>query len=126
MVAAALVIAGIAGCSSGASQERKAAAEECPPLPIVSLPPSGGTVTLTVGQLGQFTESLANTPYNLESSNEDVVDTFRGYSDECGNDISGGGIQAQSVGTADITVIDPDHADEPVQQIRVMVTEGKN
>jgi ABC-type Fe3+-hydroxamate transport system substrate-binding protein len=118
---AIVATAGLTACSSDSDTDREAAATS--PTAIVSLPPAEETITMTIGQLGEFVVFPDDKDYVIESSNPEVVDVFEGYTDDSGVTIEGPGLIALSVGGADITVYDPEFAGDPFEQFRIFVTE---
>ena len=112
----------LTGCSSDENSEA-AAIVSGTPTSIVQLPPSGETIQMTVGQLGEFVALPDDKEYVIESSDPAVVDVFNGYADDSGIEIAGPGVVAFSVGEANITVSDPELAGEPFESFRILVTE---
>lgn len=114
----------LSGCSS--EPDRQAAvAESAPTLPIVALPPMQETLVMSVDQIGQFETFPDDKEYVVESSNEEVVSVFMGYTDDSGVSINGPGLLAVGVGMADVTVYDPDFVGDPFERFRVSVTEAE-
>lgn len=114
----------LGGCSSDTDRQA-AVAESAPALPIVALPPMQETVVMSVDQLGQFETFPDDKEYVVESSNEEVVSVFMGYTDDSGVSINGPGLLAVGVGMADVTVYDPDFVGDPFERFRVSVTEAE-
>jgi hypothetical protein len=114
---------GLTACSSDSDTDREAAAIATSPTEIVPLPPAEETITMTVGQLGEFVVFPDDKDYVIESSNPEVVDVFDGYTDDSGVTIEGPGLIAVAVGGADITVYDPEFAGDPFERFRIFVTE---
>ena len=115
----------ILGACSADTDRQAAVAESAPALPIVALPPMQETVVMSVDQLGQFETFPDDKEYLVESSNEEVVSVFMGYTDDSGVSIDGPGLLAVGVGMADITVYDPDFVGDPFERFRVSVTEAE-
>ena len=115
----------ILGACSADTDRQAAVAESAPALPIVALPPMQETVVMSVDQLGQFETFPDDKEYVVESSNEEVVSVFMGYTDDSGVSIDGPGLLAVGVGMADITVYDPDFVGDPFERFRVSVTEAE-
>ena len=115
----------ILGACSADTDRQAAVAESAPALPIVALPPMQETVVMSVDQLGQFETFPDDKEYLVESSNEEVVSVFMGYTDDSGVSINGPGLLAVGVGMADVTVYDPDFVGDPFERFRVSVTEAE-
>ncbi len=112
----------LTGCSSDEDGEA-AAVVSGTPTSIVQLPPSGETIQMTVGQLGEFVDLPDDKDYVIESSDPTVVDVFNGYADDSGIEIAGPGVVAFSVGEANITVTDSEVSGEPFESFQIFVTE---